>query len=217
MSLIVNFKFSKDSWDVEYVYDTASFFDTAIDQVHNIATSMVKNVISGKDKKFNKEEYFNESDTDDEKAYKIEAARKALILKNSEIFPSRSTDELLELAGQCTIRCYSINDTVMNEKCTVDNIGIVAEGIVSETHINRKGKRSTVQLYAKNKTFLLETLCENNVSEFELSVESDSAKILWVPREELIDFLNLKPTNWLEIVNALSMVTTRIKRLWTIE
>lgn len=214
-ALKINYYCIGDSMRLNYIYQKKRFYDEGIDKLHQIFLHMLKEIISFKEPKFDKNKYITEADSDEEKIRKLEVAQRALYIQQTELFDDCTVEELMKLADSCRHIRYSVNDVVLDENKKICEVGILAEGSLEESRIARDGTRKSVSLLKPKTIFALECLCDNNENKFTYEVASPEAKVVWIEREVLMDFLNQHPNSWKGIVEALCDSANRMKMLWT--
>ena len=69
---------------------------------------MLKEIISFKEPKFDKNKYITEADSDEEKIRKLEVAQRALYIQQTELFDDCTVEELMKLADSCRHIRYSV-------------------------------------------------------------------------------------------------------------
>ena len=213
-ALKINYYCIGDKMEINYIYQKDRFYDEGIDNLHQIFQHMLEEVLSFREPKFDKNSYISESDSDEEKIRKLEVAQRALYIQQTELFNNRIVEELMKLAECCRHTRYSINDVVLDENKKVCEVGILAEGRLEESRTARDGAQKSVSLLKPKRIFALDSLCDNNENKFTYTVASNEAKVVWIERDVLMDFLNQHPDNWKSIVEVLCESSKRMKMLW---
>lgn len=213
-ALKINYYCIGDTMVMNYIYQKEEFYDEGIDKLHQIFQNMLEEVISFREPKFDKNSYISETDSDAEKIRKLKVAQRALYIQQTELFNDRTVEELMKLAECCRHTRYSINDVVLDENKKICEVGILAEGRLEESRMARDGFQKSISLLKSKRIFALESLCDNNDNKFTYTVATNEAKVVWIERDVLIDFLNQHPDNWKNIVEILCDNASRMKMLW---
>ena len=213
-ALKINYFCIGDSMKINYIYQKKRFYDEGIDKLHQIFLHMLEEIIAFQEPKFDKNSYISEADSDAEKIRKLEVAQRALYIQQTELFNDCTVEELMKLADSCRHIRYSSNDVVLDENKKICEVGILAEGRLEESRTDRDGIKKSVSLLKPKTVFALESLCDNNENKFTYTVASNEAKVVWIERDVLMDFLNHHPDNWKSIVEVLCESSNRMKMLW---
>ncbi len=204
-----------DEVGLNYVYYREAFYDSAIEQMHKLLIDVVTEIVSSDENKFEKNYFENALDSNVEKLLKKDLKNKADYLKKSGLFGDRSDEDFLILSEKVQLRRYSANDIIIKEGTASHSIGILIEGMLEESRVDMDGIVHTIRLCKPFTLISIEGLFDENVLSSTLSAYSDEAKVLFIERPDIYNFLSSSPDTWSKLLKACNDSLVTMKKLWT--
>ena len=167
--------------------------------------------------KFDKNSFISVSDTDEERMYKLKVAQIALYLKESGIFETFTVDEIMKLAGACSLDTYLSNDAVVSEKSKVSELYIFGDGQIEESMTAIDGIVKTLRIIKKGSVFGVESIISDSEAKTTYEVVSKQAKVVRIDKEIIEEVFKRKPDGLKRLLENEMNQKAKLQRLWTME
>lgn len=217
IGLTVNYDIFKNECRMNYIYYSDCFMENAVEQLHALFMHFLKNALAGSSEIFDKNKFISDNETEDERRRKISVVQRAISIKDTHLFELCSTKELIDISEKSIQQNCVVDDEILSVGTSTDYVGIVAEGAIEESIMDKGGCAKSMRILSKGSIFGIEALFEDNTATNTYIVATENATIVWLSRDELIKQLNKKPDMWRGFLEKEHRITSKLQRIWSLE
>lgn len=216
INLFISYYLYDNSIGINYL-SKSGIVELVLDNLHEFFVKELSLMMTQQTQKFDKNFFISVSDTDEERMYKLKVAQIALYLKESGIFETFTVDEIMKLAGACSLDTYLSNDAVVSEKSKVSELYILGDGQIEESMTALDGIVKTLRIIKKGSVFGVESIISDSEAKTTYEVVSKQAKVVKIDKEIIEEVFKRKPDGLKRLLENEMNQKSKLQRLWTME
>lgn len=216
IELKVRFDITYSGCSVNYTYDANSFQYDGIARLHDMYVRVLSKIVSDGKAELEREE-LEKLNISKEELKKKNAEEIFACLSASDIFGCVDSDMLRGLASKCILQNLSVDDELLREGDDVENVCIVLRGRIEENVTDVDGYVKSLRILKENGILGLEGITSKNIAKRTYAVASNEARVIWIPRNEMIDILNKNPECWQNILENVHEHLWKVEKMWMLQ